>query len=107
MVALFHPKMNKSLKSPARRERQQPGARRRGGSSNACFQPSDGYHVGGYKSRPCLRHLQPRPRISSMKRLFLEDKLLETVEQIRQRIKERFPDSGLSVVAAEIVLIAQ
>jgi hypothetical protein len=42
-----------------------------------------------------------------MKRVLREDKLLETVEQIRQRIAERFPDSGLSQVAAEIVQIAR
>jgi hypothetical protein len=42
-----------------------------------------------------------------MKRLLREDKLLETAEQIRQRIGERFPDSGVSQVAAEIVQIAR
>jgi hypothetical protein len=40
-----------------------------------------------------------------MKRLLREDKLLETIEQIHKRICERFPDSGLSQVAAEIVQI--
>lgn len=42
-----------------------------------------------------------------MKRLLREDKLLETVEKIRQRIGERFPNSGLSQVAAEIVQITR
>ena len=42
-----------------------------------------------------------------MKRLLREDKLLETVGQIHQRISERFPDSGLSQVAAEIVQITR
>jgi hypothetical protein len=42
-----------------------------------------------------------------MKRLLREDKLLETVEQIRGRIAERFPESGLSEVAAEIVQITR
>jgi hypothetical protein len=42
-----------------------------------------------------------------MKRLLREDKLLETAEQIRQRIGERFPESGLSQVAAEIVQITR
>src|SRR5262245_39864813 len=42
-----------------------------------------------------------------MKRLLREDKLLETAEKIRRRISERFPDSGLSQVAAEIVQITQ
>jgi hypothetical protein len=42
-----------------------------------------------------------------MKRLLREDKLLETIEQIRRRIGERFPDSGLSQVAAEIVQMTQ
>jgi hypothetical protein len=42
-----------------------------------------------------------------VKRQLREDKLLETVEQIRQRICERFPDSGLSQVAAEIVQITR
>jgi len=42
-----------------------------------------------------------------MKRQLREDKLLETVEKIRQRIDERFPASGLSQVAAEIVQITR
>ncbi len=42
-----------------------------------------------------------------MKRVLREDKLVETVEQIRKRIDERFPGSGLSQVAAEIVQITQ
>lgn len=42
-----------------------------------------------------------------MKRLLREDKLLETIDQISQRVGERFPDSGLSRVAAEIVQITR
>ena len=42
-----------------------------------------------------------------MKRLLREDKLLETVEKIRDRIAERFPDSGLSKVAAEVVEVTR
>lgn len=42
-----------------------------------------------------------------MKRQLREDKLLETVEKIRLRIAERFPDSGLSEVATEIVQITR
>jgi hypothetical protein len=42
-----------------------------------------------------------------MKLLLREDKLLETIEQVRLRIGERFPDSGLSQVAAEIVQLTQ
>lgn len=42
-----------------------------------------------------------------MKRQLREDKLLETGEQVRQRIAERFPGSGLSGVAAEIVQITR
>jgi hypothetical protein len=42
-----------------------------------------------------------------MKRLLREDKLVETVEQIRKRIDERFPGSGLSQVAAQIAQITQ
>lgn len=42
-----------------------------------------------------------------MKRLLREDKLLETAEKIRGRIAERYPDSGLSGVATEIVQIAK
>jgi hypothetical protein len=42
-----------------------------------------------------------------MKRQLREDKLLETVEKICGRIAERFPDSGLSGVAAEIVQITR
>ena len=42
-----------------------------------------------------------------MKRALREDKLLETVEKIGQRINERFPGSGLSQVAAEIVAITR
>lgn len=36
-----------------------------------------------------------------------EDKLLETVERVRVRIADRFPDSGLSQVAAEVVQITR
>ena len=36
-----------------------------------------------------------------------EDKLLETVEKIQQRISMRFPSSGLSAVAAEIVQVTR
>ena len=42
-----------------------------------------------------------------MKRLLREDKLLETVEQVLHRINERFPGSGLSQVANEIVQITR
>jgi hypothetical protein len=42
-----------------------------------------------------------------MKRMLREDKLLETVEKIHKRLHERFPDSGLSHVAAEIVQITR
>ena len=42
-----------------------------------------------------------------MERQLREDKLLETAERIRQRIVERFPDSGLSKVAAEIIQITK
>jgi hypothetical protein len=42
-----------------------------------------------------------------MKRQLRDDKLLETAEKIRQRIAERFPDSGLSQVAAEIIQITK
>lgn len=42
-----------------------------------------------------------------MKRALREDKLLETVEKIQRRINERFPASGLSQVAAEIVQITR
>jgi hypothetical protein len=37
-----------------------------------------------------------------MKPVLRADKLLETGEQIRQRIAERFPDSGLSAVASNV-----
>jgi hypothetical protein len=37
-----------------------------------------------------------------VKRQLREDKLQETVEKIRDRVAERFPDSGLSRVAAEV-----
>jgi hypothetical protein len=42
-----------------------------------------------------------------VKRVLREDKLLETVEHISKRIGERFPDSGLSQVATEIVQITR
>jgi hypothetical protein len=42
-----------------------------------------------------------------MKLQLRDDKLLETAEKIRQRITERFPDSGLSKVAAEIIQITK
>jgi hypothetical protein len=42
-----------------------------------------------------------------MERQLRDDKLLETVEKIRQRITERFPDAGLSKVAAEIIQITK
>jgi hypothetical protein len=43
----------------------------------------------------------------TMKRLLKEDKLLETGEQLRQHIAERFPGSGLSEVAAELVQLTR
>jgi hypothetical protein len=36
-----------------------------------------------------------------------EEKILETVEQLRRRVAERFPGSGLSEVAAEMVVLTQ
>jgi hypothetical protein len=42
-----------------------------------------------------------------MERQLRDDKLLETAEKVRQRIAERFPDSGLSQVAAEIIRITR
>jgi hypothetical protein len=41
------------------------------------------------------------------KLLLREDKLLETVENIRKRIDQRFPDSGLSRIASEIIEITR
>lgn len=42
-----------------------------------------------------------------MYRSLKEDKILETVERLRQRIADRFPDSGLSAVAAELVQLTR
>jgi hypothetical protein len=42
-----------------------------------------------------------------MFRSLKEDKILETVERLQQRIAERFPESGLSVVAAELVQLTR
>lgn len=42
-----------------------------------------------------------------MVRLLREEKLFETGEQLRQRIAERFPGSGLSEVAAELVALTR
>jgi hypothetical protein len=42
-----------------------------------------------------------------MKPALREDKLLETVEKVRQRIDERFPDAGLGHVAAEVVEVTR
>jgi hypothetical protein len=42
-----------------------------------------------------------------MYRLLKEEKILETVERLRQRITERFPGSGLSGVAAEVVQLTK
>jgi len=42
-----------------------------------------------------------------MERQLRDDKLLETAEKVRQRIAERFPDSGLATVAAEIIQITR
>src|SRR5262245_41837159 len=42
-----------------------------------------------------------------MKPALREEKLLETVEQIRRRISERFPGSGLSAVAADVVQLTR
>jgi hypothetical protein len=42
-----------------------------------------------------------------MKRQLREEKLLETVEKVREQIDERFAGSGLSSVAAEVVQITQ
>src|SRR5882672_2163710 len=62
----------------------------------------------GPRGRPtALRSARSDRRrgVSAMKRLLREDKLLETVEKILHRIEERFPGSGLSQVASEIVQI--
>jgi hypothetical protein len=48
-----------------------------------------------------------RVRGASMERQLRDDKLLDTAEKVRQRITERFPDSGLSQVAAEIIQITR
>jgi hypothetical protein len=42
-----------------------------------------------------------------MKRQLREEKLLETITKVRQRIDERFPGSGLSGVAAEVEQITK
>jgi hypothetical protein len=42
-----------------------------------------------------------------MNRSLKEEKLLETAERLRQRIAERFPGSGLSGVAAELVQLTR
>jgi hypothetical protein len=42
-----------------------------------------------------------------MNRLLKEDKLLETGERLRQHIAERFPGSGLSEVAGELVQLTR
>ena len=42
-----------------------------------------------------------------MYRALKEDKLIETVEQLRKRISDRFPDSGLSRVADELVQVTR
>jgi hypothetical protein len=42
-----------------------------------------------------------------MQRILREDKLLETADRLGKRIAERFPQSGLSQVAAEVVQITR
>jgi hypothetical protein len=42
-----------------------------------------------------------------MERRLKDDKLLETVDRLQGRIVERFPDSGLSGVAAELVQVTR
>ncbi len=42
-----------------------------------------------------------------MERHLKDDKILETVERIQKRIAERFPDSGLSQVATELVEVTR
>ena len=42
-----------------------------------------------------------------MKRELREDKLLETVRKIQNQIATRFPSSGLSIVAADVVQVTQ
>jgi hypothetical protein len=42
-----------------------------------------------------------------MFRSLKEDKILETVERLQQRIADRFPESGLSAVAAELVQLTR
>jgi hypothetical protein len=42
-----------------------------------------------------------------MQRILREDKLLETAERLGKRIADRFPDSGLSHVALEVVQITK
>ena len=43
----------------------------------------------------------------TMNRLLSDERLLETGERLRQRIAERFPGSGLSEVAAEVVQLTR
>jgi hypothetical protein len=42
-----------------------------------------------------------------VERLLKEQKLLETAEKVAQSISERFPNSGLSRVAAEVVQVTR
>lgn len=42
-----------------------------------------------------------------MERMLKTEKLLETAEKVSQRIAEQFPESGLSLVAAEVVQVTR
>lgn len=55
---------------------------------------------------PNLLHM-PATNINIENRQIRKEKLVETAANIRQRIETRFPDSGLSQIASEVVTISE
>src|SRR6516165_4353977 len=50
-----------------------------------------------------MRILHTQQESASMERRLKDDKILETVEKLEKRVEERFPGSGLSGVAGQLV----
>jgi len=58
--------------------------------------------------RPAMLAVGPGPlHTPAMLRVLDADKILETLERLGRRVRERFPDAGLNNVAAELLAIGR
>jgi len=63
--------------------------------------------VPGVKRHAALAIGAARPHTPAMLRVLDADKILETLERLGRRVRERFPDAGLNNVAAELLAIGR